>query len=100
MREYVNNFQTVTKLTTAAEEQFDIQIKDYNSITIINNSISNIVALDNSNNYILPNGVININGDTDQFLHGVLRIILFEQVIGFPPPKVVVIKKRYNNAAV
>jgi len=101
MREFVNDFQTVTKITpSAAEEAQDIKIKGCNSITIINNTTSNIVSWNNTANYILPNGVVYLKGDTDEFITGVLRIIMQEQVIGFPPNKVIIIKKRYNNAAV
>jgi hypothetical protein len=101
MREFVNEFQTVTKITPgAAEEAQDINIKGYNSITIINNTSSNIPSWNNTENYILPNGVVFLKGDTDEFITGVLRIIMQEQVIGFPDNKVIIIKKRYNNAAV
>jgi hypothetical protein len=101
MIEFINDFQTVQKQTpNSFQEDFNISIKDYNSITIINNTISNIVCWDNIENYILPNGVVNIKGDENQFLEGFLKIILFEQVIGFPEPKVVLIKKRYGNTAV
>ena len=101
MREFVNEFQTVTKITPGApEEAQDINIKDYNSITIINNTASNIVSWNNTENYILPNGVVSLKGDTDEFITGVLRIIMQEQVVGFPDNKVILIKKRYNNATV
>ena len=101
MREFVNNFQTVTKqVPGAAQEEFDIQIKDYNTITIFNNTTSNLISWDNAENYLQPQSFFVINGDTDQFLHGILKIILFEQVLGFPEPKCVLIKKRYINAAV
>jgi len=101
MKEFVNNFQTILKQTPGAyQEDFNININDYNSITIINNTASNLVSWDNVENYIQPNGVVNINGDEDQFLHGTLKIILFEQVLGFPEPKVVLIKKRYADTAV
>jgi hypothetical protein len=101
MREYVNDFQTVTKITPGApEEAQDISIKGYNSITIINNTSSNIVSWNNTENYILPNGVVYLKGDTDEYMTGTLRIIIQEQVIGFPENKVILIKKRYNNAAV
>ena len=101
MREFVNDFQTVTKITPGApEEAQDIKIKGYNSITIINNTSSNIVSWNNTENYILPNGVVYLKGDTDEFITGVLRIIMQEQVLGFPDNKVVLIKKRYNNATV
>jgi len=101
MREFVNDFQTVTKITPGApEEAQDISIKGYNSITIINNTSSNIVSWNNTENYILPNGVVYLKGDTDEYMTGTLRIIIQEQVIGFPENKVILIKKRYNNAAV
>ena len=101
MKEYINNFQTIQKqVPGSAQEDFDISIKDYNSITIINNTASNLVCWDNIENYILPNGVVNISGDENQFLHGILKIILFEPVLGFPDPKVVLIKKRYADTAV
>jgi hypothetical protein len=101
MREFVNEFQSVYKITPdAPSEAQDIKIKDYNSITIINNTIGNIIQWDNAENYILPNGVVNLRGDTDQFITGTLRIIMDEALIGFPPAKVVLIKKRYNNATV
>lgn len=101
MKEYVNNFQMVTKIVPGApEEAQDINIKDYNSITIINNTASNIVSWNNTDNYILPNGVVYLKGDTNEFITGVLRIIMQEQVLGFPENKVVLIKKRYIDAAV
>ena len=101
MKKYINNFQTVQKqVPGSAQEDFNISIKDYNSVTIINNTASNLVSWDNVENYILPNGVVEINGDENQFLHGILKIILFEPVINFPQPKVVLIKKRYADTAV
>ena len=101
MRGFVNNFQTVTKqVPGSAQEEFNINIKDYNSITIFNNTISNLVSWDNVENYLLPQSHYVINGEENQFLHGILKIILFEQVVGFPEPKVVLIKKRYDDTAV
>jgi hypothetical protein len=101
MKEFVNEFQTVYKIVPSApEEAQDINIKGYNSITIINNVASNIISWNNTENYILPNGVVYLKGDTDEFITGFLRIIMQEQVIGFPQNKVVLIKKRYNNATV
>lgn len=101
MKEFINNFETVTKQVPGApQEEFDIKIKDYNSIIIFNNTISNYISWDNAENYILPQQYVKLNGDTNQFITGVLKIILFEQVLGFPEPKCVIIKKRYQNAAV
>jgi len=101
MREFVNEFQSVYKITPGApSEAQDIKIKGYNSITIINNTIGNIPQWDNTENYILPNGVVFLKGDTDEIITGSLRIIMDEQVFGFPAPKVVLIKKRYNNATI
>jgi hypothetical protein len=101
MREFVNDFQTVTKITPgAAEEAQDIKIKGCNRITIINNTNSNIVSWNNTENYILPNGVVYLKGEEDEYITGTLRIIMQEQVLGFPDNKVIIIKNRYNNAAV
>ena len=101
MIEFVNNFETVTKqVPGAAQEEFDIKIKNYNSILIFNNTTSNVISWDNVENYLQPQSHYEIKGDTDQFLHGILKIILFEQVIGFPEPKCILIKKRYVNTAV
>jgi hypothetical protein len=101
MREFVNDFQTVYKITPgAASEAQDIKIHGYNSVTIINNTTGNLPQWDNAENYITPNGVVNLRGDTDQFITGTLRIIMDEQVIGFPPNKVVLIKKKYINATI
>lgn len=101
MIEFINDFQTVYKIVPGApEEAQDINIKGYNSITIINNVNQNIVSWNNTDNYILPNGVVYLKGDTNEFITGVLRIIMQEQVVGFPQNKVVLIKKRYANTAV
>jgi len=101
MKQFVNDFQTVTKITPGApSEAQDINIKGYNSITIINNVAQNLPQWDNTDNYITPNGVVYLKGDTDEFITGVLRIIMDEQVIGFPENKVVLIKKRYLDATV
>jgi len=101
MREFVNDFQTVYKIVeSAGSEAQDINIHGYNSITIINNTTGNLPQWDNSSNYILPNGVVQLKGDTNQFITGTLRIIMDEAVIGFPRNKVVLIKKKYINATI
>jgi hypothetical protein len=102
MREYVNEFQTVTKqVPGSAQENIEINIKEYNSVKIFNNTIFNIISWDSIENYILPQQFVDvIKGDTDQYLYGKLIIILVEQIVGFPEPKCVLIKKRYNNATV
>ena len=101
MREFVRDFQTVTKQVKGSpQENIEVKIKNYNSLIIVNNTIFNFISWDNDDNYILPQGIVELNGDTDQFIYGKLTVILFEQVLGFPEPKAVVIKKRYINAAV
>lgn len=100
MKQFVNVFQTVTKnVTSAAQEDHDIQIKGCNSITIINNTINNLISWDNYYNYIQPNQSITLRGNEDEFISGILKIILFENVVGWPDPKCVLIKKKYLKDA-
>lgn len=101
MREFVRDFQTVTKqVPGSAQENIEIKIKDYNNVIIFNNTTSNLISWDNDDNYILPMGFVELSGDTDQYIYGKLVVILFEQVLGYPAPKAVVVKKRYINATV
>jgi len=96
MQSFVNNFQTLTKqYSSAAQEDFNINIKGYNSVTIFNNTISNVIAWDNIYNPIQPMQKIELSGNDLEKIYGVLKIILFEQVIGFPAPKCVLVKKTY-----
>lgn len=99
MKEYVNEFQNIVKqYQGAAQEDFDINIKDYNTIIICNNTASNLISWDNIYNYIQPNSSYTIKGNENEYLYGVLKIILFEQVVGFPAPRCVLIKKKYIDA--
>lgn len=101
MRTFVNNFQTLTKVNGAnAEDIFDIKIDGYNSVTIFNNTTSNLISWDNYYNYIQPNSFVKLEGKKDEYLYGILKIILFEQILGFPAPKCVLVKKRYIDANV
>lgn len=99
MKEYVNEFQNIVKVVPgAAQEDTNVNIKGYNSIIICNNTASNIIAWENIENGIQPNSQYIINGNENEYLTGVLKIILFEQVVGFPAPRCVLIKKKYINA--
>jgi hypothetical protein len=99
MKEYVNEFQNIVKVVPgAAQEDTNVNIKDYNTIIICNNTASNIISWENEANGIQPNDQHIIKGNENEYLTGVLKIILFEQVVGFPAPRCVLIKKKYIDA--
>lgn len=95
MRSYINEFQTLQKAVPSAPEIYAVDVVNYNTVYLFNNTVTPISWGNEYNTLGSYGKAVIYKGNENEINTGTLNVYLAEQIIGQPIPEATVVKKRF-----